>query len=331
MRKSLLYRNTPINYISTGLLAVIAGGIRYFLTFFEPVKLTNYEFLFGFLSIKAVPIEIDAIVVSGLFLLLALISNVINNHFSIVEAAFQRPAFIMICFSALILSTYGTVPALLSLFLVLAALARIFPIFRKTKATSNLLDAGLLISLASMTCYYAIFFLLLIVIAMLYLQSGNRKEYFALCLGLIAPYLFLFFILFFFDLTPVFVKSYLSHRPFNPDINKYTVNNMIVSASPLFLMLLAIIYHSVASGFKKVITRRYQSILLYFAAISAIIMVTPIYTPAVAVFLLFPLSISLSQIFVSTRSAWLRYFIWFCYLANIVGLLIFRFLDVYHG
>ncbi len=329
MKKSLLYRNTPVNYVFVVLLAILAGSIRYTLALKEPLQLTDYNFVFGLISIKAVPAGIDALVISALFLLIAVVGNAINNRFLIVESAFQRPSFLIICFSAIIISGFGVVPALLSLFLILAALARILPMFRKENANSNAFDAGILVSLAGLISSYAFIFLTLIAIAMFSLRSIQRKEVFALILGLATPLLFLFFGLYFFDYMPVFEKAFLSHRPLTPDLNKYSVANLISTASPLFLSFVALIDYSLASGFKKVITRRYQGIVFYFAGIAIIVMTLPLQTPGSAVFLLFPVSLALSQLFVGTRSLWLRYFVWIVYLANVAGLLFFRINGVY--
>ncbi|NLA24577.1 MAG: hypothetical protein GX879_06385 [Bacteroidales bacterium] len=325
MRKSILYRNNPLNYVLIVLVAILAAGLRIYYSLYQESAFCNYSFAFGFLTIENVPILINAILVSALFLVLAVFINILNNKFTIVEDAFQFPAFIFICFSALIVSAENLVPTLLSLFLVLLALYRILPIFRKNNASLNSLDAGIFIGLASLFSYYSIVFIAIIISAMIYLKHVRFRELYALAMGLLAPYFFFFFVVYMFDAIPKFQEAFLKNISFSSSTTKYSFQNILYSSSIILISSIAFFHNIALSGFKKILIRRYQSVLIIFIAISIFIILSPFVTHSSIVFLLAPFSLILSQMLIETKYKFFIYFIWTIFLINLVFVAIYVF------
>jgi hypothetical protein len=111
----------------------------------------------------------------------------------------QMPALLYMLLCSLFAGHVILVPALAASFLILLMLFRVFSTYKKESLSYNFLDAGILISLASLVYFPAILFYPVLLIIAYIIRPFIWREWIYTLIGLLLPYLFILVFLYLTD------------------------------------------------------------------------------------------------------------------------------------
>ncbi len=302
MNTSIIYKNHAANYILISMLACLAFFIRAANISLMGGENRTYGFVLHIFSIEQISPWLDIGLCSVVALLISLMLVYFNNRFVIVESGFQHIAFLYIIFSSFIIDTTGMFNTLISSGFIILSMSRLLTAFRNEKAISNAFDAGFLLALASFADVEAVVYIVLLVYMLIQLRPFVWREYFSVLAGFLLPYVFMLFYLYFTD-NLIVIQNFLNSVNYSsPDVSKYTTEYLIMAAGPIIIAISGVLYFILAPHYKKVITRRYQSIILFFLFLSGLVALAPFIALAAFVYFVIPLSFLLSHMLKETRN-----------------------------
>ncbi len=147
-------------------------------------------------------------------------------------------------FNCLFLTSELDLSIPISNLLLIAALLRVFSVYRNQNANKEAFDSGLLLGMASLFNPFYSILILFILIALTTLKTLNFREITLSFVGLFTPIFFTYFSAYFFDLD---IQAYYTQLSWNPKDMLSLINNKVDKATSLeifgsIMTLLVIVY-----------------------------------------------------------------------------------------
>ena len=218
----------------------------------------------------------------------------------------QLPALFYIMFAAGFNPIHLLTPTLVVSFLVIIILFRLFATYKMDGPSVNFLDAGFLISLASLIYFPAILLFVFLLVALVILRQLNWREWVYVFVGLLLPYLF------------VIAGYYLAGVPvreFFPEFNRliehhkqtYSIIQLIGWVYVVAMMIYSSYYMASAIDNMKIHGRKIFMLFLWLFLFALIIYVV---IPGVGMDMVsiaaIPLSYLLSHFFCNSARNWIN-------------------------
>jgi len=190
MLLKVLRRRSPIYFI----LIPIIAFLLWFKAFQNPVLLTEYDLqmplyqaLLCILNCTPLYLNIFGFVV---ILLISYSLIQLNEQFIFIKQRTDLPSALFIILASCAILINGLHPALISAFLLLLSLNRIFKIYHNKRSVSSAFDAGVLIGLASLFYLPTSLFFLWFIWALIILGAFKLREFLGGLIGFMIPIFF---------------------------------------------------------------------------------------------------------------------------------------------
>jgi len=197
-------------------------------------------------------------------------------------------------------------PALVASSILVLVLFRIFSTYKLESISLNYLDAGILISLASMVYFPALAFFLFLIAGMLMLRPFIWREWAFAIIGLIIPYLFLISGYYLLDIPfSGYVKDVADS--FSKTDQEYKLSQIVNWAFVLAFVMIGSYYMVTAIDSMKIHARKFFLIFLIYFLLSVIIyLILPGAGIGMIYFVSVPLAYLFTYFFVKCRQHWIN-------------------------
>jgi hypothetical protein len=264
---------------------------------YSPLQFVEYSF-----PRITVIISLILLVLSG-FLLIRL-----NVRFFFIQTRTQLPAlfFILICSSFIPLQRLN--PVSISVIFLIIALFKIFDTYKKEQLCYNFFDAALLISVGSLFYFNLIFLIVIIWIGLLILRPFIWREWIFTLIGLLLPYMILFFYYYMMDLDIKSLlgtyKSYLSYKRYDMS---FDLSYRLLAIYYLLILIISSIYMIKVYAVKKIYARKFFMFFLWLFIVAVIIyFFIPSAGYEMIIIASLPVSFLLTHFFVSVKPNWIN-------------------------
>ena len=223
-----------------------------------PADLAPSSYLGGYLA----AFNQDHPFITAVFAIWVIIANgflmlQLNSAHIFIATRTQMPALLYMLLCSVFAGHAILIPALIASFLILLMLFRVFAAYKMETLSYNLMDAGILVSVASLFYFPAVLFYPVLLIVLSIIRPYIWREWVFTLIGLVLPYLF---ILAFFYLADLDIKElgngmqrmFLSGQVF--EMNRYSLGFL---AYVCFLLLLGSFYMIRAIGNIKIHARKF--------------------------------------------------------------------------
>jgi hypothetical protein len=246
--------------------------------------------------------------------LLALVLIMINGYSLIqlntihifIPGRTQLPAFFYSILVISIPSLHQLTPQLVASSLLILLLFRILSTYKSEGISLNFLDAGLLVSIASLIYFPAVGYFLFILAALIILRPFIWREWTFTLIGLALPYLFLVSVYYLADLP---FKDYLTSISASWHKAEYhlSIKEMINWTYVALLLIIGSIFMIGAIDSMKIHARKFFLIFLEFFLFSVVIyLIIPGWGMGMIFFTAVPLAYLFSHYFVKCRRNWVN-------------------------
>jgi|WetSurMetagenome_2_1015567.scaffolds.fasta_scaffold61443_2 hypothetical protein len=218
----------------------------------------------------------------------------------------QVPAFFYVIIALSITQLHQLTPALVASSLVFLVFFRVFNAYKSEKTSLNFLDAGLLVAIASLFYFPAIFYFLFLLASLALVRPFIWREWVFALIGLLLPYIFVFSVYyllgtpahnFFQGISETFIRT-----PWNLRMSQ-VVNWLFI----MFFMLVGSYYLANAIDSMKIHARKFFMVFLVFFLFSVLFfLLIPGAGTGMVYFITIPLSYLFSYYFVRCRRNWIN-------------------------
>ncbi len=264
---------------------------------YSPLQFIEYSF-----PRITVIISFFLLVLSG-FLLTRL-----NIRFFFIPTRTQLPAFffILICSSYIPLQRLN--PVLISVIFLILAVFKIFDTYKKERLCYNFFDAALLISVGSLFYFNLIFLIVILWIGLIILRPFIWREWAFTVIGLIVPYIILFFYYYVMDLDIKSLlgtyKGYFLYKSYSMN---FGLSYKLLAVYYLVMLIISSIYMITVYPVKKIYSRKY---FLFFLWLFIVVIIICFFIPSAGyeMIIIAALSISflLAHFFVNVKPNWIN-------------------------
>jgi hypothetical protein len=328
---SILKKNNPVNYI----LIFIIGGLVWLPGFFFTSEIQSlskhYSLIYKTLNTSLLNIYLNKSIAFAMVYFVSVYLIHINQRFSLVEGSYQLPGIFFMLLTGLSFNVQQLSPGLIAGLFILIATKRIITIYHKPNILPNCFDAGFFIAIASLIYTQAVSYFIVIILALLIIRPFNLREYLSVFLGFVTPVAIFISLLFLFDKENLFFNNFLSFFPFKYYPEKFNFFYIVSFFPILFIGLYVMLFQFAENSFKKIVTRKQLTIVSLFLIISFISFLLPINNFLNEFFImLIPLSLLFAFYFANNKSAFMRKFIAYLIILNLLSaqiLQVFNYLD----
>ena len=218
----------------------------------------------------------------------------------------QLPSFFYVTLAIGMTQSTQLTPALISSTLLILVVYRIFSAYKAEGISINFLDAGLLVSLASLIYFPALAFFLFLLAGLILLRPFNWREWTFAVLGLILPYFFLISVYYLADIPVMGIFKDISDSFIK--VNQDFRFSQIVSWSYVLLFLLIGSYFMASAlDSMKIHARKFFLVFLVFFLFSVLIyLIIPGAGTGMVFFVSVPLACLFSFYFVKCKRNWIN-------------------------
>lgn len=218
----------------------------------------------------------------------------------------RLPAYFYTVLVAGMTQLHQLTPALVASSIVIVVLFRIFSTYKLERISLNYLDAGMLISLASIVYFPALLFFLFLIAGMLMLRPFIWREWVFAIIGLIIPYLF------------IISGYYLLNLPFSGYVKdiadsfakteqEYKLSQIVNWAYVLVFVLISSYYMATAIDSMKIHARNFFLVFLVFFLFSVTVYLS---VPGAGIGMIYfvsvPLAYLFTHFFAKSRQHWIN-------------------------
>ncbi len=231
----------------------------------------------------------------------------LNIRYNFMRARSYLPAIVYILLLSFVSDIQRLTPALIASLFIILAINKLMSTFKKEKLAIQIMDASLLISVASLFYFPAFFLIFLVWIGMVLIRPFRWREWVFTLFGMATPYLILAGIKYIQGASLKIPFRALTNENFilhwSPDKNMLT---LIFFSYLLLLILLASFQVMKLFGTKKIHSRRFYVFFLWLFIISlAIFFIVPSTTVEVYYICAIPLTFLLSHYFIHLENEWI--------------------------
>jgi hypothetical protein len=230
------------------------------------------QVLFPFLQSVSTDYSVLSSIVAGVlcFVQALFINQIINSNKILAKKTYVGGLFFII-FSSFLPEGLFLSPASVALSFLIISISKLFSLFRKDKANTDIFDVGFLIAIATMFYFPSILFLILAYIGLATIRPFDYREWLAVLTGFFSPFFILFTYYFWFDITsslPGDVANFhstgwLRAIPMSADRWAMIATLLLLSAI-LLTMLPAALYSRVIQ------VRKFAGLMAFFIAFTAL-------------------------------------------------------------
>jgi hypothetical protein len=246
--------------------------------------------------------------------LLALILIVVNGYLLIqlntvhifIPGRTQLPAFFYAALVISITSLHQLTPQLVASSLLILLLFRILSSYKSEGVSLNYLDAGLLVSLASLFYFPAVVFFLFLLAALIILRPFVWREWTYTIIGLVLPYLFLASVFYLADLP---FAGYLADisASWQKSALHFRIREIVNWSYVAVLFIIGSIFMMRAIDSMKIHARKFFLVFLEFFLFSVLLYVfMPGWGIGMIFFTAVPLAYLFTHYFVRCRRSWIN-------------------------
>jgi hypothetical protein len=269
------------SYLPQYISLVVVGVALWMPAFLEPpgISVTEHSIqpVYNLIADRLVSNLLLPVII-GFIILIAqsLIFNMVMISQGLVSKNSMVPAIVYVVLMSTHYANLTLTPLLLSGFLILALLNKVYGMYEKSDNLMELFSVGLIISLASMIYFPSVFFLLFILYVLVIYRIVTWREWTVPFVGFIIPYLYLWVYYFWAEsLAPVYsVYEDFFSRLFTTTLYIDT-GDIIVEAALVLLLLLPVLLRITSSmGSHNILTRKKLSVSNWLLVITLIITFT---------------------------------------------------------
>jgi hypothetical protein len=229
----------------------------------------------------------------------------LNFKFIFLETKTYLPAVLFIVFSSALGIYQGFTPSLVANVFFLLALDKALFFSKERNELKRYFESGLFLGIAFLFYPQVLVFLLYLVLTQFILRTFYWRELVVCCLGVLVPVGFLLATSWFFDMHQPYVdflQAVLDFKPFYPELSLYQLAALILIG---FIVLIALLFSLQLVGLKKISTRKYFSLFLWYILIGmAFIFTIRLISYEVIYFIALPMAVLVSFFFIELRKTW---------------------------
>jgi hypothetical protein len=218
----------------------------------------------------------------------------------------QLPSFFYVTLAMGMTQLHQLTPALVSSTLLILVFYRIFNAYKAEEISTNFLDAGLLISTASLVYFPSLVFFLFLLAGISLLRPFIWREWAFAVLGLILPYFFLISVFYLADIPVAgFYKDIADS--FIKTAQDFRLSNVVNWSYVLLFMLISSYFMAIALDNMKIHARKFFMVFLVFFLFSVFIfLIMPGAGAGMVYFVSVPLAYLFSYFFVKCKRTWIN-------------------------
>ena len=228
--------------------------------------------------------------------------NNLSSKFRLIEEGTYLPGIIYVLCVSSFHQLHQLNPLLFANFFLLFSLHVIFPTYRIEKTIDPFFISMFLISIGSLFYFPLIFFAIAMFYFMLNTRSFYWREWLVAILGLITPYIFAFSVFFMYGKTLTLIHVILQQIASNASLIALDFRYL---AFFIFFSLIMITgsFYLYRNILKKVVTRKYYSLLFFFwlLTFTMYVMFPSVYLESIFLFSI-PFSFYIANNLISTKS-----------------------------
>ena len=266
--------------------------------------------------------RIALIVISLLFVVLQafFLTNVINKQ-GVLRESSHLPALLYVVLMSCFPEQLSFNPLLFANFFIIVFLNSIFNFYRSETAVFEVFNAGVFIGLASLFYWPCLFLFPLTMAALFVLRPFNMREWAVSFLGVLLPFVFFGAVLFWLDMLSVnSIKSILEPLYTVQFSTAYNGTYIILTAI-LAIIIIASLWRFSRdlNNFSKLRARKFLAIIVWFFLFAALSYLVASKNSMIGLsFLAIPLSVIISNYFLSLKNQLLAELVFLLLLAAVI-------------
>lgn len=288
-------------------------------------ELLNSENAFPVFFFTAQLVNIDRILLISLALVCVLsqaflLSSYLKQNFVLKENT-HLPALIYVVLMSCFPEQLSFSPSLLSNFFIILFLKELFRCYQSEKTLFQAFNAGLFIGISTLFYWPSSLLVLLLFVSLFAFKPFYWNEYIASILGFLLPLIFFSSFLYLFDMFSVESIKLLVEPFIKVQISAIYNETYII----LFIILGSIILASVAKfvsetgNFSKIKTRKFQLVSLWFMVFATLAYLVSTKKTMISLsFLSVPLTLVVSNYFLTLKRSWMAELIFLALLIAII-------------
>jgi hypothetical protein len=218
----------------------------------------------------------------------------------------QLPLYFYIMLAVSITQLHYLSPALIASTLLLLLFYRIFSAYKVDGISFKFLDAGLLISTASLFFFPAVFFFLFLIAALLLLRPFIWREWAFAVLGMMLPYIFVLSAFYLLDIPAGDVGTGIVNS-YKKEVLDFKLSEIVNWSYVLLFTVIASYYMARAIDTMKIHARKFFLVFLAYFFISLLVFLLMRGSgPGMVYFAAVPLSYLFSYYFVRCKRNWIN-------------------------
>ena len=266
--------------------------------------------------------RIALIVISLLFVVLQafFLTNVINKQ-GVLRETSHLPALLYVVLMSCFPEQLSFNPLLFANFFIIVFLNSIFNFYRSDTAVFEVFNAGVFIGLASLFYWPCLFLFPLTMASLFVLRPFNMREWAVSFLGVLLPFIFFGVVLFWLDMLSVnSIKSILEPL-YRVQFSTAYNGTYIILTAILAIILIASLWRFSRdlNNFSKLRARKFLAIIVWFFLFAALSYLVASKNSMIGLsFLAIPLSVIISNYFLSLKNQLLAELVFLLLLAAVI-------------
>lgn len=268
-----------------------------------PYSMPAYAFVMRYLT---------NVIVSGIFALFLVILQAfylvyINKVYNFISQRTYLTSLLFVLIASAFLNLHYLHPAIIANTFVLFTIVEIFSSYLKPNIKKNMFNAGFFIAIAGLFYINANFLIVFIFMSLLVLRSFNWKEWVAIIVGFITPYIITLFIYYYTDNWTNLSMTFNAIINHSSSKFSWPLSYYVFTAVLFFTGLIAIYKLSSTYSNNKVSTRNYFSLFtILLVIISLIFLISPFASIELIVISAIPLSYLIANYYLSKANSWVQ-------------------------
>jgi hypothetical protein len=249
--------------------------------------------------------------ISSLIALLLVIFNgylliQLNTIHIFIPVRTQLPSFFYIILAISMSQLHQLTPALVSSTLLILVLYLIFSAYKSEGVSVNFLDAGLLISMASLFYFPALMFFPFLLAGMAILRPFNWREWTFAILGIVLPYIFLISVYYLADIA---ISDLFNHvaDSLKKSVYDFRISYIVNWTYILIFVLISSFFITVTFDNMKIHARKFYLVFLVFFLFSVVtFLVIPGAGTGIVYYISVPVAYLFSNYFIKCKQNWIN-------------------------
>jgi hypothetical protein len=277
-------------------------------------------FLYAFQIVRKSRIALIGISLLFVVLQAFFLTNVINKQ-GVLRDSSHLPALLYVVLMSCFPEQLSFNPLLFANFFIIVFLNSIFNFYRSDTAVFEVFNAGVFIGLASLFYWPCLFLFPLTMASLFVLRPFNMREWAVSILGVLLPFLFYGSVLFWLDMLSInSIKSILEPL-YSVQFSTAYNGTYIILTAILAIIIIASLWRFSRdlNNFSKLRARKFLAIIVWFFLFAALSYLVAVKNTMIGLsFLAIPLSVIISNYFLSLKNQLLAELVFLLLLAAVI-------------